>query len=265
VKDDDRADTPRFSWYLHWRLPEPRLATLRKVDEWKPLVRAYLAGTAFMDAQLGRVLAALEATGRAENTIVVLWGDHGWHLGEKMITGKNTLWERSTHVPLVFAGPGIARGAKCGSPVELLDIYPTLLELAGQPARAELEGHSLVPQLRDASAARTWPAITTHNQGNHTIRTDHWRYIRYADGSEELYDEQADRNEWTNLAGDPKHAGIKADLAKWLPKVDVPAAPDSKSRVLTYDPKTGAVTWEGRPVAPNAAIPMDDDAPLGPE
>ena len=258
VQRDDRTDTPRFSWYLHWRLPEPRLATLEQFDEWRPLVRGYLASIAFMDAQVGRVLAALEATGRAENTIVVLWSDHGWHLGEKLITGKNTLWERSTRVPLIFAGPGIARAAKCGRPAELLDIYPTLLELTGQPARAELEGHSLTPQLRDAAAPREWPAITTHNQGNHSIRTEDWRYIHYADGSEELYDEKADPNEWTNLAADPRHAATKATLAKWLPKIDVPAAPNSAARVLTYDQKTGAVTWEGQPIGKDDPIPNDD-------
>src|SRR4029078_6015420 len=108
VKLDDRDDTPRFSWYLHWKLPEPRLHTLREVGEWRSLVRAYLASTSLMDAQIGRVVAALAATGRADNTIIVVWGDHGYHLGEKLITGKNTLWERSTRVPLIFPGPGVA-------------------------------------------------------------------------------------------------------------------------------------------------------------
>lgn len=255
VKEDDRDDTPRFSWYLHWSLPEPRLATLREQDEWRPLVRAYLASISFMDAQVGRVLAALEASGRADETIVVLWSDHGWHLGEKLITGKNTLWERSTRVPLIFAGPGIARGAKCGRPAELLDLFPTLLELAAFPARPDLEGHSLVPQLRDANAPRPWPAITTHNQGNHGIRTERWRYIRYADGAEELYDLQTDPHEWTNLAGRPEHAARQRELANWLPKVDKPPVPNSAARVLTYDPKTGAVTWEGKPIGKDDPIP----------
>ncbi|MCU0613343.1 MAG: sulfatase, partial [Candidatus Eisenbacteria bacterium] len=196
VLDADRDDTPRFSWYLHWKLPEPRLHTLRERNEWRPLVRAYLASVSFMDAQVGRVLDALEATGRAQDTIVVVWGDNGWHLGEKLITGKNSLWDPSTRVPLIFAGPGIARDAQCGRPVELLDIFPTLLELSGFPARPDLEGHSLVPQLKDARAPREWPAITTHNHDNHGIRTERWRYIRYADGSEELYDMQADPKEW---------------------------------------------------------------------
>jgi arylsulfatase A-like enzyme len=250
VKEGDRDDTPLFSWYLHWTLPEPRLSLLQRVNEWRPLVRAYLASISFMDAQLGRVLDALEATGRAGNTIVVLWGDHGWHLGEKGISGKNTLWDRSTRVPFIWAGPGIAKGAKCKRPAELLDIYPTLTELCGLPKPSNLEGHSLAPQLKDASAPREWPAITSHNQGNHGIRTEQWRYIRYADGSEELYDMVKDPNEWTNLASDTKFAKVKADLAKWLPKVDLPAAPNSASRVLTYDPKTKEAVWEGKKIVP---------------
>jgi arylsulfatase A-like enzyme len=258
VRDDDRDDTPRFSWYLHWKLPEPRLKFLKEADQWLPLVRAYLASITYMDAQVGRVLDALEKSGRADRTIVVLWSDHGWHLGEKLITGKNTLWQRSTHVPLVFAGPGIAKGQKCNRPAELLDIFPTLLELAQMPPRDDLEGHSLVPQLRDANAPRPWPAVTTHNTGNHTVRTEQWRYIHYADGSEELYDVVADPNEWTNVAADAKNAAVKKELAAWLPKLDLPPAPNSKSRVLTYDAATGAVTWEGAPVGAKDPIPEID-------
>jgi arylsulfatase A-like enzyme len=255
VKDDDRADLPKFADFLHWRLPEPRLATLKEYDEWQPLVRAYLAATSFMDAQLGRVLAALEASGRADNTIVVVWSDHGWHLGEKGITGKNTLWERSTRVPLVFAGPGVAADARCAQPVELLDIYPTLAQLCGLKAPEDLEGHSLAPQLSDAAAKREHPAITTHNQGNHAIRTLRWRYIRYADGSEELYDMEADPHEWTNLAENTEHAATKRDLARWLPKVDMPPAPGSAHRILTYDQATGDVVWEGKKIDTKQPLP----------
>ena len=255
VLEEDRNDTPRFSWYLHWKLPEPRLRTLRERNEWRPLVRAYLASISFMDAQVGRVLDALESTGRAGDTIVVVWGDNGWHLGEKLITGKNSLWDRSTRVPLIFAGPGIASDAKCGRSVELLDIFPTLLELTGFPARPDLEGHSLMPQLKDARAPREWPAITTHNHDNHGIRTERWRYIRYADGLEELYDMQADPNEWKNLAADPKFLAVKTDLAKWLPKVNKQPVPGSAQRVLTYDPGTGEVVWEGQKIGKNDPIP----------
>jgi arylsulfatase A-like enzyme len=258
VLDTDRDDTPRFSWYLHWKLPEPRLCWLQKNNEWKPLVRAYLAGTAFMDSQIGRVLAALKTSGRLENTIVVLWSDQGWHLGEKLITGKNSLWDRSTHVPLIFAGPGVTSHAVCRSPAELLDIYPTLTDLCGLPAREKLEGHSLMPQLRAADAPREWPALTTHNAGNTAVRTERWRYIRYADQSEELYDELADHNEWTNLATDPHHAAIKVQLAKWLPPTYAVPAPGSAERTLTYS--NGVACWEGKDIAPDAPIPgLDQD------
>ncbi len=255
VKEDDRDDLPRFADYLHWKLPEPRLKTLREIGQWRSLVRAYLATISFMDSQVGRVMEALEASGQADNTVVVLWGDHGWHLGEKGITGKNSLWERSTRVPLILAGPGISKGARCARPAELLDLYPTLLELCGLPARTDLEGHSLVPQLQRASAPREWPAITTHNQGNHSIRTERWRYIRYADGSEELYEVTRDANEWNNLAKIRRYDAIKDDLKRWLPKLDRPAAPSSKHRVLTYDPVSHEVTWEGERVDPGAPLP----------
>ena len=243
---NDREDVPFFAWYLNWKLPEPRLSWLKQSDEWRPLVRAYLASTTFMDSQLGRVLDALDASGQATNTVIVLWSDNGWHLGEKGITGKNTLWERSTHVPLLFAGPKIGCGAKCGAPAELLDIYPTLIELCGLPPNARLEGHSLVPQLTNAKAKRPWPAITTHNMGNHAVRTDRWRYIHYANGAEELYDVNTDPNEWKNLAADAKHKHVIRDLAPWLPEVNQPPAPGSAHRILVQ--QDGVWLWEGKPI-----------------
>ncbi len=253
VQRNDRDDTPRFSWYLHWKLPEPRLKFLEESKQWENLVRSYLASTSFVDAQIGRLLEALDRSGQAKNTVIVLWSDHGWHLGEKLITGKNTLWDRGTKVPLIFAGPGIATGARCNRPAELLDLYPTLSDLCGLQAPAGLEGHSLAPQLKDATAPREWPAITTHNAGNHGIRSEDWRYIRYADGTEELYDMRRDPNEWTNLANDPQHAAAKAALKKWLPAKSAPPAPGSQHRVLTFD--GGKVVWEGEAVSPNDPIP----------
>ncbi len=255
VKDGDRDDTPRFSWYLHWDLPEPRLKWVRDNNQWRNLVRSYLTSTSFVDAQVGRLIAALEEAGLAENTVVVLWGDHGWHLGEKGITGKNTLWDRGTRVPLIFAGPGVSRGGRCTQPAELLDIYPTLNELCRLKPRDDLEGISLLPQLKDAGAKRDRPAITSHNRGNHGIRSENWRYIRYADGTEELYDMQADPREWTNLAARPEHAAVIADHRRWLPKIDVPPAANSAQRVLTYDPTTDVATWEGKPVRRTDPIP----------
>jgi arylsulfatase A-like enzyme len=241
----DRDDTPAASWFLHWKLPEPRRSTLVDREELAPLVRAYLASTSFMDHQLGRVLEALGE--RSGNTIVVFWSDHGYHLGEKDITGKNSLWERSTRVPLVIAAPGVRPGV-CDEPTELLDLYPTLLELTGLPPRAGLEGISLKPWLERPDTPRARPAITTHNRGNHAVRDRRHRYIRYADGSEELFDLATDPQEWTNRAADPALADVKRSLADALPKVDVPAAPGSAHRILERDSKTGDWTWEGAPI-----------------
>lgn len=241
----DRDDTPLFSWYLNWKLPEPRLSWCEENDAWMPLVRAYLASISYVDHQVGRLLDALEAGGHADDTIVVLWSDHGYHLGEKLITGKNTLWERSTRVPLIFAGPGITEGATVTSPAELLDLYPTLNELCGLPVVPGLEGHSLAPQLRDASAPRLHPAITSHNRGNHSVRSTRYRFIQYADGTEEFYDLRNDPNEWHNLAADSNRSALVAEHRQWLPKVDVPPAPGSRHRVLTYEPATSTAVWEG--------------------
>ncbi|HEX4132292.1 MAG TPA: sulfatase [Pirellulales bacterium] len=251
-RSDDRDDVPEFAWYLNWKIPEPRLSILRRLNEWHPLVRGYLATTSFMDSQVGRLLDALEATGRADKTIVVLTSDHGWHVGEKAVTGKNTLWERSTRVPLIFAGPGVASAGRSTQPVEMLDIYPTLSELCGLPAVADLDGHSLVEQLTDAQASRPWPAITTHSPGNHAVRSRRWRYIHYADGSEELYDMQSDPNEWANLAGDARYASVIAEHAQWLPKVDAPPAPGGTDRLLVND--GGVWMWEGKPIRPDEKV-----------
>lgn len=255
VKEGDRDDTPRFSWYLHWELPEVRLKWLKEAGQWKSIVRSYLACISFVDSQVGRVLDALEENGFAENTVVVLWSDHGWHLGEKEITGKNTLWDRSTRVPLIFAGPGVREGVRCGKPAELLDLFPTLIELGGLAAKTGLEGHSLVPQLRDPNAPRPWPAITTHNQGNHGVRTERWRFIHYADGSEELYDMEKDPDELTNLASRSDQSEILSELRKWIPKIDVPPAPGSSARVLTYDADADTAVWEGKTVRRQDPIP----------
>lgn len=252
-REDDRDDVPKAAWYLHWRLPEPRLAWLQEAGEWKNKVRSYLASISFADHLVGQVLDALAASGKADNTIVVLFSDHGYHMGEKGITGKNTLWERSTRVPLIFAGPGIARGARSNQPAELLDMYPTLAALAGFAAPDGLEGRSLVPQLRDANAPRDFPAITSQGPDNHAVRDQRYRYIRYADGSEELYDVQTDPNEWTNRAADPTLAQVKQRLASFLPQNPARPLPGSRARLLEY--VDGVPVWEGQPIGPNDPIP----------
>ena len=253
ILENDREDTPRFSWYDHWDLPEPRLKWLEENDQLIPLVRAYLASISFIDSQVGRLLEALEQSDLADNTIVVLWSDHGYHLGEKAISGKNTLWDRSTRVPLIFAGPGISKNAVVDAPVELLDIYPTLIDLCRLSPGDGLEGHSLLPQLQNPEAARDWPAITTHNHDNHGIRTKNWRFIQYADGSQELYDMQNDPNEWTNLAADPAYTDVITEHAQWLPTVNLKPAPGSRARILTYE--NGQATWQGSPISSEDPIP----------
>jgi arylsulfatase A-like enzyme len=242
----DRDDTPRFSWYLHWELPEPRLKWVEENKQWRNLCRSYLASTSFVDAQIGRLLDALKASGRWDNTVVVVWGDNGWHLGEKGVTGKNTLWNGGTRVPLIFAGPGVAGGQRCLQPAELLDIYPTLSDLCGLPKRHDLEGLSLVPQLKDAQTRRERPAICSHNQGNHGLRSERYRFIHYADGTEEFYDLKQDPHEWNNLAKEGRCADLMASHRKWLPKPDVPPAKGSADRILVYDATQDEAVWEDR-------------------
>jgi choline-sulfatase len=248
---NDRDDTPDFSWYLHWQLPEPRLSWLEKNNQWKNLVRSYLASVSYVDSQVGRVLDTLRQTGQDKNTHIVLWSDHGWHLGEKSITGKNSLWEESVHVPLIVTSN--KKAGQCHVPVELLDIFPTLCDLVGLPKPDWLDGQSLTPLLEKPKSKRLVPAITTHNPGNHAIRTERWRYIRYADGSEELYDKKRDPNEWVNLAQKPNMAKTKAELAQWLPKNERPHAPGSHTRILAKG-ENGEWLWEGKPIKPQEVI-----------
>ena len=161
----------------------------------------------------------------------MLWPDHGWHLGEKLHWRKFALWEEATHNVLMFVAPGVTKaGRVCEAPVSLIDIYPTLIDLCGLKPKIELQGQSLLPLLKNPRSARKKPALTTHGRNNHSIRTKRWRYIRYADGSEELYDRNKDPLEWTNLAINSKYTKIKKELSGWLPNVNVPDAPKIKSR-----------------------------------
>lgn len=183
---------------------------------WKELVRAYLACVTFADDQIGKVLDALDASPHADNTIIVLWSDHGQHLGEKRHWRKQALWEESTRVPLFFSVPGIStRGELRDQPVSLLDIFPTLSELCGLPQQ-ELDGVSLAPMLKSADAERGAPAVTTRKYGNHSVRTQDWRYIRYRDGSEELYDHRNDPEEHVNLAANPEYESVLQSNRDWL-------------------------------------------------
>lgn len=189
---------------------------------WKEAVQAYLAAISYLDGQVGRVLDALEASPYRDNTIICLWGDHGWHLGEKEHWRKFALWEEATRAPMIWVAPRVTQlGGVCSAPVNFMSIYPTLCELANIPLPTHVEGKSLRPLLASPTSAWDSVALTTYGKGNHAVRDARWRYIRYADDSEELYDHDADPYEWKNLAGDPAHADVKQRLASHFPTVNV--------------------------------------------
>ncbi len=228
VKEDDLADVPAAGVKI--ANPQGDHRKVMEANQWRQAVQGYLAAINYVDVCVGRVLDALERSPHARHTILVLWSDHVWHLGEKLHWRKFTLWEEATRNILAWHVPGVTKpGGTCTRPVSLMDIYPTLLEQCRLPVRDELRGQSLTPLLRDPTAPRAEPALTTYQRGNHSVRSERWRYIRYADGTEELYDHTTDASEWTNVAARPEHAAVKTDLAKWLPTVDAPnAAKDGK-------------------------------------
>jgi arylsulfatase A-like enzyme len=234
VKDDDLADVPPFARRIALN-QHSRHDLLVSTGNWKRAVQAYLACISFSDAMLGRTLDALDRSPHRDNTIVCLWSDHGYHLGEKWHWHKQSLWHRATHVPLVIAAPGVTKpastrngvtqvGSRCDRPVGLIDLYPTLAELAGLPRLESMDGTSLVPLLRQPDAEWRRPALTTYGRGNHAIRSERWSYIRYHDGTEELYDRRQDPQEWANLAADQGTANVRAELRKWIPEREAPGS-----------------------------------------
>lgn len=184
------------------------------------MIQAYRASAAWTDWNVGRVLDALERLKLADNTIVVFFGDHGYHLGEKGKWSKHgSLFEVGARVPLVVRLPGAAgNGRACGRTVQLLDLYPTLAELCGLPVPAGLEGHSFAALLRDPEAA--WPnaAFTITAGGGRSVRTERWRYAEWNGGQAGamLFDHQRDPHEMTNLAADPAHGPVVAEMKALL-------------------------------------------------
>ena len=221
VVADDLDDLTTYGTDLTIGHPAPRHEWMVKNHQWKKAVQSYLACNMFVDHCVGRVLDALAKSPHADNTIVVLFSDHGFHLGEKQRWAKRSLWEDGTHVPLIIAGPNIKPG-RSPRPAGLIDIYPTLLDLCGFDSNPSHEGHSLRPLLSNPDA--DWPhaAITTFGPQNHAVRSTNFRYIRYADGSEELYDHRTDPHEWHNVAAMAKHKSTIRAHRKWLPKDDRP-------------------------------------------
>jgi arylsulfatase A-like enzyme len=228
IRDDDLSDVPAIGRQIHELPKYPSLDWLRANDnaELRLATQAYLACVRFVDHEIGRVLRALEESPHAGNTIVVLFGDHGYHVGEKGRVSKHGLWEEATRVPLIVVRPGEQdRGHRAAQPVGLIDLSPTLLELCGLPARARDEGRSLVPLLDDTTADWRYAILTTYARGNHALRSTRYRYIRYEDGSEELYDHVEDPQEWVNLADRPEHAELLATFRRELPTSNAPYHP----------------------------------------
>ncbi|UCD30744.1 MAG: sulfatase [Planctomycetota bacterium] len=224
VKEDDLDDIPEIGQKI--ANPQRDHKAVLETNNWEKAVQAYLATISFVDACLGKLLDALDQSPYANNTIVILWSDHGWHLGEKLHWRKFALWEEATRMPFMIVAPGLAKpNSRCQRTVSLLDIYPTMIELCGLPLKKNLEGKSLVPLLKHPNAPWDRPVVTTHGRNNHAVRSERWRYIRYQDGSEELYDHKNDPMEWTNLADKSRFASIKKKLAKWLPETNAPDAP----------------------------------------
>ncbi|HYO83828.1 MAG TPA: sulfatase [Bryobacteraceae bacterium] len=227
VKPDDLDDVPPAGRKLATRSGDHKLVLEHK--QWRNAVHSYLACISFVDACVGRVIDALDASAYARNTIVVLWSDHGWHLGEKLHWRKFALWEEATRNPLAFVVPELTKaGGRCDRTIDYTSIYPTLLELCSLPAREGLDGVSITRLLKDPNDAWDRPAVTTYERGNHSVRSERWRYIRYRDGSEELYDHSKDELEWTNLANKPELSDVKEQLARWLPATDAPDAPTAR-------------------------------------
>jgi arylsulfatase A-like enzyme len=210
-----------------------------KHGQWRQAVRAYLACIGFVDRQIGRLIERLDASPYADNTWIVLWSDHGWHLGEKEHWGKWTPWRASTRSPLIVVPPrreSATRGARCAEPVSLVDLYPTLLEVAGASPVPGLQAASLLPLLQRPERDTGRAVVTTVDPGNHALSTKTWRYLRYANGDEELYDIVRDPREWRNLAADPAFQAVRADLRR---RLDETLAPMTAYRASAIPPAGG--------------------------
>ena len=237
VRNDDLLDVPEISRRIHELPKYPGLAFLQKNDneQFRKCVQAYLACVAFVDHQVGRVLDALGKGPHADNTVVVLFSDHGYHLGEKDRVSKHSLWEESARVPLIVV-PAKSQGGQfgkagqlCSKPVGLIDLYPTMLEMCGLPAKKSNQGNSMVPLLRNPSADWRFATLTTYARGNHSLRSERYRYLRFEDGSEELYDHAQDPNEWTNLATRPKYVELLKQFRRELPAEEALYHPSVRS------------------------------------
>jgi arylsulfatase A-like enzyme len=220
-REDDLNDLPPAG--VRMARPEGDHAAILASGRWPEAAQGYLAAISYCDAMVGRLLGAFDKSAYATNTIICFWGDHGWHLGEKHHWRKFALWEEATRAPLIWVVPGLTKSnARCDRVVDFMSIYPTLTDLCGLPTPKHVQGESIRALLADPKAAWDKPAITTYKFMNHAVRTENWRFIRYADGGEELYDEGKDPYEWNNLAGTSGFDSQRAELGKWLPRENKP-------------------------------------------
>lgn len=212
----------------------PTTEELIKSKQWKEVVRAYLACISFVDAQLGKVLKALEDSEYNNNTIVVLWSDHGYHLGEKNRFAKQALWERDTRTLLIFKEPDGKKNQTCNAPVQLLDIYPTLTKLCQLPEYKLAEGHSLLPFLKNPKSKSIHPSLSFYGVGNVAVRNENFRLIQYEDGSIEFYDMTKDPNEWKNLANEKNLRDEIKKMKTLIPKSWAPLSAYSSYNINSY-------------------------------
>lgn len=224
---DDLADVPPAG--VKMAKPDGDHARIVASGRWKEAVQAYLATIAFCDYQVGRIIDAWEKSPRRDSTVICLWSDHGWSLGEKFHWRKFALWEEPTRTVHIWKAPGVTPAdVRCDRPVDYSSIYPTTLALAGITIPSHADGKDVSSLLRDPASAWSQPAITTYGRGNHAVRSEDWRYIRYANGDEELYHGAKDPLEYVNLATKPEFASKKAELAAFLPKNEKPDLPRTR-------------------------------------
>lgn len=226
LKKDDLDDLPERIRNFMTNRRRMHQETLEEIDAVKEAVRAYLAAVSYADAMLGRVLDAIDEGGHADNTIVIVWSDQGFHLGEKGQWGKHTLWKQTTHVPLIFAGANLPQSRRVDATVGLIDLYPTLIELCNLPVQHQMDGMSLLPVLKDSgSAADRDLFIPSNERGSYAVVNKNWRYIYYRDATEELYNVKDDPDEWYNLAGDPNYRSVIEELRRAAPEFHPGATP----------------------------------------
>ena len=232
VLENDLKDVPRIGkkFAAYYR---KYYKSVKASNQMKSLIQSYLAAITYVDYQIGKLLQALKESKKDKNTIVILFSDHGWHFGEKNHLLKTTLWDRSTRVPFIIKVPSIEGGKVNSNPVNLVSIFKTLNELCGLPHLDKLDGKSLVPNLKDPNK-KTAPVLISNEYNNFALVDNEYRYIRYKDGTEELYDHSNDKTEWHNLAGDPDYQDVIAKYKALLPKKTKRGIPSKNAYRFNY-------------------------------